>query len=237
VNETLAHRFWPDGGALGRTFRFGESRITIIGVARDAKYVDLAESTPAVVYVPIAQHWQANQTVFVRSSSNEATTALRIQQAVVSIDPLLPPPAVVTLAEATGIVLLPQRAAAWITGGLGAVGLLLAAVGLYGVMAYSTARRTREIGVRLALGAQRHDVLRLIVSGGLRLALIGVGCGLLLAAGATRVIASLLFSVSPVDFATFACMSALLVGVALVACYLPARRAAGTDPVVALRAD
>jgi ABC-type antimicrobial peptide transport system permease subunit len=117
------------------------------------------------------------------------------------------------------------------------VGLLLATVGLYGIIAYSAAQRTREIGVRLALGAQRHDVLTLIVNEGLRLALIGVGCGLLLAAGATRVIAGLLFSVSPVDFATFACTSALLVAVALIACYLPARRAAGTDPALALRAD
>ena len=163
--------------------------------------------------------------------------ALQISAPSSSIDPLLPPPTVVTLSQATGIVLLPQRAAAWITGGLG---MVRAAAGdgrpLRNHRLLRAARRTREIGVRVALGAQRRDVLALIVREGLWLAVTGVACGLALAAGATRIIASLLFSVSPLDVATFAGMSAFdwrrARGV-----LSPARRAAETDPVVALRGD
>jgi putative ABC transport system permease protein len=124
-----------------------------------------------------------------------------------------------------------------VTGVLGAVGLLLAAIGLYGVIAFSVGRRTREIGVRVALGAQRGDVLGMVVGEGMRLAVIGVVIGVVLAVGATRLIAAFLFDVSPLDAITFTAMAALFVGVALVASYLPARRAAATDPLTALRSD
>jgi len=132
-------------------------------------------------------------------------------------------------------VLFPQRMAATVTGVLGGVGLLLAAVGLYGLIAFSVGRRTREIGVRVALGAQRADVLSMVVREGMRLAGTGVVVGVLLAAAATRLIAGFLFDVSPLDGLTFAGMSGLFVVVALVASYVPARRAAATDPLTALR--
>jgi predicted permease len=237
VNETFARRFWPDGTALGRTFGLHDARVTIVGIARDAKYSDLSDSTPAFAYFPLAQMWQRDQTLLVRVAGDPRPVARGIEKVILDIDPVLPRPTVIPLEEATSIVLLPQRAAAWVTGGLGIAGLLLATVGLYGIMAYSAARRTREMGVRMALGAQPSDILAIVVLQGMRLAGLGVAIGLVLAAGATKVIAGLLFGVSPLDPVAFLGMSAALMVVALVACYLPARRAAAADPLAALRAE
>jgi ABC-type antimicrobial peptide transport system permease subunit len=144
---------------------------------------------------------------------------------------------VLPLAAATGVALLPGRVAAMVTGVLGLAGVLLSIAGLYGVVAYSAARRTREIGIRLALGAQRADVLRLIVREGMRLTLFGMVIGLGLAALAAPLLRSLLFGMSPLDPGTFLLMPAALASVALLASYLPARRAAATEPMVVLRGE
>jgi ABC-type antimicrobial peptide transport system permease subunit len=143
----------------------------------------------------------------------------------------------VTLQQATSIVLLPQQAGAIVTAVLGGIGLLLAAAGLYGIMAFSAGRRTREIGIRIALGAARGDLLRLMIGEGVRLGAIGIGVGLVLAAATTRLMQNWLFGVSPLDVPTFAGMAAVFAAVALAASYLPARRAADADPVVALRTE
>ena len=237
VNEALARRLWPDGSAVGRTLVFQDERVTIVGVARNSKHQSLSDATQAFVYIPMAQLWRPHQSILVRTAGDAASLASAIQAAVRAVDAGLPRPAVRTLREETSIVLLPQRVAAMVTGVLGGVGLLLALVGLYGVIAYSVTRRTREIGVRVALGAQRSDVLRLVLREGMGLAVIGVVAGALLAAGATRLIAGFLFAVDPLDGATFAGMSGLLILVALLASYVPARRAARSDPMVALRSD
>jgi len=237
VNETLARRFWLDGSVLGRTFTLRDDRVTIVGVARDAKYNSLSETTPLFVYFPIEQSWSAKQMLLVRTAGDPTVLAPAIQSAVRSLDPGLPRVALITLRDANSIVLLPQRVAAIVTGALGVVGLLLASVGLYGIIAYSVGRRTREIGIRLALGARGSGVVGMIVREGMRLAGIGVIIGLLLAAAVTRLISGFLFSVSPLDGVTFAGMSLLFVVVALVASYLPARRAAAADPMVILRAE
>jgi ABC-type antimicrobial peptide transport system permease subunit len=150
---------------------------------------------------------------------------------------LLPAPKVIPLQQAAAVVLLPQRAAAVVTGVLGIAGLLLATVGLYGVMSFSASRRSREIGIRVALGARRSSVLALVLREGIGLTAIGIVLGLTIAAGAARLVASWLFTVSPWDGVTFIGMSALFAMVALVASYLPARRAAAADPLVALRID
>jgi len=192
---------------------------------------------PAYLYVPTAQHWRPDLVLMVRTAVDPASLAPSIRDVVRGIDPTLPRPLVRTLQQETSIVLFPQRIAAIVTGVLGGVGLLLAAVGLYGIIAYSVSRRTREIGVRVALGAQRSDVLGMVVREGMRLAGTGVAVGIALAAAATRLIASLLFDVSPIDAWTFAAMSGLFIAVALLASYLPARRAASTDPLTALRSD
>jgi putative ABC transport system permease protein len=181
--------------------------------------------------------WQPHQTLLVRTGGDAATLTSGIRNAVRDIDAALPRPLVRTLREETSIVLFPQRIAAIVTGVLGAVGLLLSAVGLYGIIAYSVGRRTREIGVRVALGAQRWDVLRMVVREGMWLAGIGVAVGIALAAGAARLIAGFLFDVSPLDAVTFGGMSVLFIAVAFFASYLPARRAASTDPLTALRSE
>ena len=237
VNETLARRVWPDGTAVGRSFRFNKRLVTVVGVARDAKYAALGESTPPFAYFPLAQFWQPSQALLVRGGVGLQSIAPAIQEAARSIDPTVPRPQVSTLREATAIVLLPQRVAAMITGTLGAVGLVLTAVGLYGIMAYAAGRRTREIGIRLALGARRRDVVGMMMQEGLRLAAFGIVAGLLLAALAAPLIQSFLFNVSPLDTAAYGSMALLFVAVALAASYLPARRAAASDPLAALRAE
>jgi predicted permease len=237
VNETFVKRLWPDGNALGRTFGLHGDRVMVVGVARDAKYGSLTEKTPPYVYIPTGQMWQPNQTLLVRATVDPTALAPAIRDAVRDIDGAVPRPLVRTLREETSIVLFPQRIAAIVTGVLGAVGLLLAAVGLYGIIAYSVGRRTREIGLRVALGAQRWDVLRMIIREGMWLAGVGVAVGIALAAAATRLIAGFLFDVSPIDAVTFVGMSALFVAVAFLASYLPARRAASTDPLTALRSE
>jgi putative ABC transport system permease protein len=206
-------------------------------VAKNAKYATLSEKETPMAYLPLAQQWRPARHILVRGEPDVVQMSAAIQRAVREIDPALPRPLVTTLREQNAIVLLPQRVAALVTGSLGGVGLLLASVGLYGVIAYSVSRRGREIGIRLAIGARRGDVLRMVLRDGMRLAAIGVVIGLVLGAAATRLIAGFLFDVSPLDVTTFAAMSALFVLVALAASYVPARRAAASDPRTALRAE
>jgi predicted permease len=237
VNETLARKHWPAGSAIGHTFVSEGKRVTIVGVARDAKYATLTEPTPEFVYFAIAQEWPAEQVLLVRTSGGTAALVPAIQGVVRSLDSSLPRPNVLSLQQATSSVLLPQRVAGFVAGALGVLGLVLATVGLYGIIAYSASRRSREIGVRMALGARAADVQRMVVLGGMRLAALGVVIGLLLAAGASRLLVSFLYGVSPLDAPTFVATSMLFVAVAFVASYLPARRAAMADPLVALRAE
>ena len=237
VNETLAATFWPDGSALGRTFTFRGEEVTIIGIARDAKYASLTEATPPLAYVPVAQHWNPRQSLIVRTSGDPRALAPAIGAAVRAIDPGAPRPAVTTLEEAMGVGLLPQRVAAMVTAVLGGVGLLLATVGLYGIIAWSASARTREIGIRVALGARRADVLRLIAGDGMRLTLIGLAAGLAIAAAVTRLMTSLLFGVSALDGLTYATTALLLASVGLAASLVPALRATRVDPQRILRAE
>jgi ABC-type antimicrobial peptide transport system permease subunit len=169
------------------------------------------------------------------TTSNPLTLAPALIAAVRSIAPTAARPVVTTLRDENTFVLLPQRFAAIVTASLGVVGLLLAVVGLYGVVSYSASRRSREIGIRLALGAHAAQVQRMIVREGLRLTLVGVAIGLVLAAALTRLLVRFLFGVSPLDGMTFVAMSVAFVGVAGVASWVPARRASGVDPMVVLR--
>ncbi|MEO5819079.1 MAG: ABC transporter permease [Vicinamibacteraceae bacterium] len=235
VNETLARLLAPGGDVIGRTFRFRDADTTVIGIARDAKYASLDETTPPFFYVPLAQMRDSRRTLLVRGPA--ATVAPAIAAAVQARDPRLPAPAVSVLAEDTRSALVPQRAAAIVTGGLGVTGLLLAALGLYGTVSASVARRTREIGVRLALGANRGTVLRTVVGEGARLAIAGIVAGLGLAALAMPLLRQWLFGVDPRDPVTYLALAMTLAAVAVSASYLPARRAAATDPLRALRTD
>jgi predicted permease len=237
VNETFARRYAGGKSPIGLTFHEGDRPITVVGLVRDAKYETLNEAPTPFLYLPLAQRWSADANLMVRTSGDAPALAKTVRAAVRALDPGLPPPAVGTLKDATSIVLLPQRIAAWVTGWLGLVGLTLAALGLYGIIAYSVGQRTREIGVRMALGADRRDVLRLVVREGLSLVAAGMAIGLVLALAATRLLGRFLFGVSPIDAATFVAVAGLLTVVAGVASYLPARRAAQQDPTVTLRYD
>jgi ABC-type antimicrobial peptide transport system permease subunit len=207
----------------------------VVGVARDAKYASLEERTPPFMYIPLAQDTPPRRAILVRAPGLDVAAALT--DAVHALDPRLPAPRVSSLERETQIVLLPQRAAAIVMGALGAVGLVLAALGLYGTMAGATARRTREIGLRLALGAERGQVLRAIVGEGTRIALVGAGLGAGLSALAMPLAARWLFGVSPLDAATYGVMTGGLLVVAAIASYVPARRAASVDPLAALRTE
>ena len=237
INQTLAAKLVPDGNAVGRTFTYGGEKLTVVGIARDAKYAWLTEDRTSFVYLPVAQHWLPKQVLIVRGGLSASQLAGAVQRSVQSIDRGLPLPIVTTLREANSIVLLPQRVAAMVTAALGLIGLVLATVGLYGIISYSVNRRGREIGIRVALGARQSDVLGMVVREGMQLAALGVAIGLVLAAAATRLMAGFLFNVSPLDSMTFAGMSLLFLAVAFVSSYLPARRAARSDPMTALRTD
>jgi len=238
VNETLARRLWPNQEPIGRTLlqNDGETSrtLTIVGVARDAKYRTLGEAPRNYIHVPLRQQYNARVNIVVRA---RAATLPAIRRLVASMNPRMPIVSAQPLAERAGIALVPQRVAASVTGGLGLVGLLLAALGIYGVTAYLVTTRTREIGIRMALGAERSDIMGLILRQGMKLVAIGIIAGLLLAAGASRVLGSLLFGVGPADPVVFLGAAALFCAAGAAACFVPVRRATAIDATVALRAE
>jgi predicted permease len=235
VNQSFIKRYFPTGEPLERSFHLDGKVVTIVGVVRDSKFKKLDEVAEPFMFLPFAQHWRASVNLLVRTSGDPAALGASIREAVRAIDPNLPVPNVTTLRQSTSVVLLPQRVAVAVTGVLGVLGLLLAAVGIYGVLSFSAAQRSSEIGIRIALGAVRRDVLRLVVGEGMRLVGIGMGIGLALALLATQALKPFLFGVSPFDPITLIVIAATLGGVALLASYLPARRAASADPAVSLR--
>jgi predicted permease len=237
VNATFAGRMWPGRSAIGRTFLLDSATVTVVGVVRDAKYGKLDEPPTPFMYLPSSQQWRADVNLLVRTTGDAAQLGPVIRRELRALDPNLPPPTITTLEQVTSVVLLPQRVAVLVTGILGFAGLLLAGIGLYGVLSFSTAQRTREIGVRIALGATRGDVLGLVVREGLELVSVGMGIGIGLALLATRALTPFLFGVSPWDALTFVAIAATLGATAFVASYLPARRAASLDPIAALRQD
>ncbi len=237
VNEELAQRFFPGQNAVGKRLRTDSEGqyLEIIGVVSTAKYRNLREPPLPFIYIPLAQEMQLNMTVLVRATADPASLLPAIRSELQQLDRNVPVYAVKTMSEQIDAALSADRMTAVLLGIFGGAALLLATVGLYGVMSYSVAQRTHEIGIRMALGAQTLDVLGLVVKNGMTLALIGVAIGLAAAFAFTRMMATLLFEVTPTDAMTFAIVSLGLLLVALVACYIPARRATKVDPLVALR--
>jgi predicted permease len=238
INETLERRLMASSGgtAVGRTFGFDSRRVTVVGVARDAKYDDLS-APPPVIFVALAQQWNSVQTILVRAKGSPSALAPALDRVVTEIDSHAPHAVIVPMEAATSMALLPQRVAGGFTGVLGVIGLILASVGLYGTIAYSVGRRTREIGIRVALGAHAGTVLAMILREGMLLASLGLAIGLGLAAAVTRLVSRYLVGVGALDALTFGSMAVLLVCVALAASYIPARRAAAIDPVRALKME
>ncbi|HZS04062.1 MAG TPA: ABC transporter permease [Blastocatellia bacterium] len=239
VNQTLARKFFPNDNPVGKRFGFskagGSGEIEIVGVVRDAKYTRLRQDNPPTVYIPYLQESLSQMNFEVRTTGDPVALVPAVREAVRQVDGNLPLFDVKTQSEQIEKSLAQEYLFARLTAFFGLVALALASVGLYGVMAYSVARRTREIGIRMALGARKFDVLKLIVSQGMLLVVIGAVIGLAAALALTRVLSSMLFGVGATDPLTFAGVVALLAVVAFVACLVPARRAAKTDPMAALR--
>jgi predicted permease len=248
INEAFARRYFADGEALGRhltkfTWQKPSQLCEIVGVVSDNKWQSLTkEPLPAFAF-PLLQSHQTGITLLVNTAGDPATLTLPVRRTIQSLDPNIPVADVQTVREYFSSALYPFRLFGFLIGACGVVALLLAAIGIYGVVSYSATRRTREIGIRRALGALERDILKLVVGRGMMLVLYGLSAGVLMALALTRVLTSslfgteLLFGVSPTDVLTFLGVTALLAVVALLACYLPARRATKVDPMVALRCE
>jgi len=241
VNEAFAHRYWPGRPALGQRVRVRSADatpLTVIGVARDAKERSLAETPQPKVYLPLSQDYDGQATLLVRSAGAPAAVLPAVRGVITGLEPRMPVKDVRTMHELlAGRALLLPRFAASLAGGFGILALVLAVVGLYGVVSYTVGQRVKEIGIRVALGADRRRVARMVVGGGLRQASLGVAIGLALALAATRLLHGLLFGVGTADALTFGAVAVGLTGVALAASWIPARRAARVDPMVALRSE
>jgi putative ABC transport system permease protein len=240
ISDTLARVYFPNEEPIGRQMRFGfppNSNVLreIVGVVGDVRDVALSREPGPAMYVPFAQAPLYGAEVVVRSSLSASSLAAGIRQAVNSIDKDLPITDIESFPDAIGQSISRERFRTFLLGSFGAIALVLAAIGIFGVISYSASQRTHEIGIRMAIGAQRRDVLLLILGEGAKLALIGVVTGAAFAFLLTRLIASLLYNVSARDPLTFGVVTALLLGVAVTACYVPARRAMRLDPMLALR--
>jgi putative ABC transport system permease protein len=239
VNETLARREWPNASPLGRRIRFIDSErwLTVIGVARDAKHFGPADEPRPQAYIPYLQAPQIFTSVVVRARRDPMALGPLVREAIWRVDRDQPVWKLRTLESLVNSALGSKRVLLGLVGAFATVAVVLAGVGIYGVMSFAVTQRTHEVGVRMALGARGSEVLRLIVGQGLRLTVIALVIGLVASLGATRVLASQLFGVSPSDPVTFAVVPVLLAAVAALACYLPARRASRLDPLVALRQE
>jgi predicted permease len=241
LSSSLAARLFPSGDAVGQRIRFSfmpeTQNLEVIGVANNARFLDLHNASPSAVYLPVQQFTPGPcQQLFVRTGKAPEALARAIENEVNSLgrDYSL---GARTIDQEVGQALVEDRAISMLSSFFGGLALLLASIGLYGLMSYSVSRRTREIGVRAALGAQRTTVIWLVLHEALALVLLGVAVGIPFALAASRLIASMLFEISPGDLPTIAAVSLLLLASALVAGYVPAVRASRTDPVVALRTE
>ena len=241
INQTFADRYWPGEDAIGKTLwvgcdqKSGRVEAQVVGVARDAKYESLDEAPRPFLYTPLAQDWVGYMAMIVETSGNPADFTAPLRGILHDVDPSLRVYEIETLEQYAAESLWKTRWQASLLAAFGALAMALAAVGLYGVVAYSVAQRTREIGVRLAMGAQRGDVMWMVLGRGLGLTAAGIALGIVLSAMATRLIGRLLLGLSPLDPVSFGAASLAWLAIAMLATYVPARRAMRVDPVVALR--
>jgi putative ABC transport system permease protein len=237
VNRTMAEKLWPGEDPLGKRLNFPEAKMSaaVVGVVGDAKQYDLGETQMPQVYTSYAQNPHIFGTLVVRANVEPLSLSKQVREAVWSVDPDQPVWKVRTVEYLMGVNVSDRRFLLYLMACFAGLALALTALGIYGVVSYTVAQRTHEIGIRVALGAQGRDVLRLVLRHGMGLALLGVGIGLVAAYVVTRYLASLLYGVSTTDPPTYAAVALLLACVALLACLVPARRATRVDPMVALR--
>ena len=240
VNSALARRLWPNDDPLGKQLQAENPEtkftLTVVGVADDVKTSSLGGDAGPFIYVPMGQQSMSRMWLTVRTAAAQSAIP-QVRALLREVSPNLPITEALPLTELTAIGLVPQRVAASVAGSLGLVGLILAAIGIYGVTAYTVSQRTREIGIRMALGADRARVLRLVLRQGFTLAAIGIAIGVVVAGIGGRFLESLLFGVRGLDPTTFGAASALFIAVALLATYIPALRASRVEPLTALRND
>jgi putative ABC transport system permease protein len=239
INETMAKKIFPDEDPIGKRIRFGDSdknpEFEIVGIVGDVKQYGLDQPTTMQTYEPYTQQTFPYMTLVVRTAGDPTNLGAVIRSEILKLDKEQPATNIKTLNEFFSISIAQQRFSVVLLGVFAAVALVLAAVGIYGVLSYAVTQRTHEIGIRMALGAESRDVFRLVVGRGMLLSLIGVAGGLAAAFALTRLMESLLFGVTATDTVTFASVAGVLLAVALLACYIPARRATKVDPLVALR--
>jgi predicted permease len=240
VNETFAKKFFNGQNPIGRRFNWHGPKdpfFEIVGVVPAGKYNSLGEDPKPAVYTPLYRDYTGGVTLVARTRNDPRQVLNDLRAIVQQLDPSVPVYSMKTLKQHMGTSLFPARMAAIALGSFGLLALILAAVGIYGVMSHVVAGRTREIGLRMALGAQLSDVEKLILKQGMLLAAIGSLCGLVIAFGGARMMKSLLYGVSSSDPITFTCVALVLLGIALLACWIPARRASRIEPMIALRAE
>jgi putative ABC transport system permease protein len=238
INRAMADTYWPNENALGKRFkatREGSRWITVVGVVANARTESLARADVPQIYLDLYQTAERRLSVFLRGRFHTAAIADEVRQQVQSLVPALPVYGAQTLDETVSASLSQRRFSMELVGLFALTALLLAGLGIYGVISYVVSERTHEIGIRLALGAQRRNILHIVLRQGLGLAIAGAAVGLICALIVSQLMASLLYGVRPTDPLTFAGVALLFIGVALVACYVPARRAMRVDPMVALR--
>jgi predicted permease len=238
VNRTMAEKYWPHQSALGKRFHFhGQPAVEVVGVARDAKYNAVAEDPQPFVYEPLAQNYAGGVTLVARTSGNPLSVLPSIQRQLRTLAPGIPLVGAATLAQQLDASLWAPRFAATMLAVFGALALALATAGIYGVMSFSVAQRSRDIGVRMALGAGRANVLKMVLAQGMRLVALGLAIGLGLSFAVSRLAGSLLIGIGPTDPVAFLAAPPLLALAALFSIYVPARRATTVDPTVVLRYD
>jgi predicted permease len=240
INETMARRVWPGEEALGKRFKLGPALsnnpwLTVVGVVGDMRRQSIERQPYAQIFFPYSQNPDRSMNLLIRTSVEPTQLAPVVRNEIHAIDKTVPLFQISTLESQLAGSMAQRRFQTWLLTLFSALALLLAAVGIYGLIHQSVALRAREIGTRMALGAQTRDILRLVIGQGISLALCGIGIGLLAAFGLTRVLTGLLFGVTATDPTTFIATPLLLLLVALLACYLPARRATRVDSILALR--
>ncbi|HEX8421865.1 MAG TPA: FtsX-like permease family protein, partial [Pyrinomonadaceae bacterium] len=238
VNEAFARRFFPNEEAIGKRLNIGGSESpwrTIVGIVRDVRLQNLDTEAYPQMYAPLAQSPRRSMTMVVRTAGDPMNLIPFVRSELTRLDKDQPLYNVRTMEQVMSESTSRRRFNMMLIAVFAFLGLVLAAVGIYGVISYSVTQRTHEIGIRMALGAEARDILKMIVRQGMGMVILGVGIGLVGAFGLTRVMSSLLFGVSPTDLVTFAGVPLILATVALLACYIPARRATRVDPMIALR--
>jgi putative ABC transport system permease protein len=240
VNQTMADKYWPHQDPLGKRFSLktatGPAKtLQIVGVVTNGKYLFISEDPTPFFYVSLAQNYTPVRTLQVRSSVAPEGLVAPVEAEIHKLAPDLPVTEAKTLKQAMADDMVEYRLGAVVAAAMGGIGLILAVIGIYGIVSFSTAQRTREIGIHMALGGSARDVVRLILRQGVRMVAIGLGIGILAALGITRVMTRLLIGVSPSDPLTYISVAVLLSAIALAACWIPARRATRVDPSIALR--